>query len=58
MALGVLGLMLLAFFTVVFMIGRPGYWTSFDDFVHHPFDPHPIGIDKRHKEDVVGKDLG
>ncbi|GFR44270.1 hypothetical protein Agub_g5475 [Astrephomene gubernaculifera] len=49
-ALGVLGLMLLAFFSIVFMLGRPGYWKSFNDLVHHPFDPHPVGIDKRHKE--------
>ncbi|KXZ45924.1 hypothetical protein GPECTOR_49g508 [Gonium pectorale] len=49
-ALGVLGLMLLAFFSIVFMLGRPGTLKSFNEFVHHPFDPHPIGIDKRHKE--------
>lgn len=34
------------------MLGRPGYWKSFNDLVHHPFDPHPIGIDKRHKETI------
>ncbi|GLC76877.1 hypothetical protein PLESTF_001850700 [Pleodorina starrii] len=52
-ALGVLGIMLLAFFAIVFMLGRPGYWKSFNDLVHHPFDPHPIGIDKRHKEAIT-----
>lgn len=49
-ALGVLGIMLLAFFAIVFMLGRPSYRHQFEEFIHHPFDPHPIGIDKRHKD--------
>ncbi|GLI67694.1 hypothetical protein VaNZ11_011960 [Volvox africanus] len=57
-ALGVLGIMLLAFFAIVFMLGRPGYWKSFNDLVHHPFDPHPIGIDKRHKENPIAQSSG
>jgi hypothetical protein len=49
-ALGVMGVMLLAFFVLVFTMGRPSYRKQIDEFIHHPFDPHPIGIDKRHKE--------
>ncbi|PNW73352.1 hypothetical protein CHLRE_14g629000v5 [Chlamydomonas reinhardtii] len=52
-ALGVLGIMLLAFFAIVFMLGRPSYRHQFEEFIHHPFDPHPIGIDKRHKDTTL-----
>lgn len=59
-ALGVLGLMLLVFFSLVFMLGRHSYWHRLYDEMVHPFDPHPDGV-IRHKTTVVhesGRALG
>lgn len=52
-ALGVLGLMLLVFFSMVFMLGRHSYWHKIYDEVVHPFDPHPEGIVRHGKIPVV-----
>ena len=52
-ALGVLGLMLLSFFSIVFMLGRHSYWHRIYDEVIH-FDPHPHGL-KRHNIPLTGE---
>eukprot|EP00798_Chlamydomonas_sp_ICE-L_P025303 gene25303-10957_t len=56
-ALGVLGVIMLVMFSLMFMVGRHTHWAEVYDEMVHPFDAHPDGLVKHHTT-VLHHDAG